>query len=160
VRVGPALTGIFRRYVLLMERNKLMTVKYECRRQNHIMPRPDRLRKVPSALAVDPRVALPHARLTPRDQVRQAMAALKNVLQERQNARLAVAREVRWCGLGVDEGTTDAHPRHGVPRTFHIPRTQRSGRNCGPRQERRPACAALASPGARSLQIKSDASWG
>eukprot|EP00730_Choanoeca_flexa_P002404 TRINITY_DN11036_c0_g1_i4.p2 TRINITY_DN11036_c0_g1~~TRINITY_DN11036_c0_g1_i4.p2 ORF type:complete len:283 (+),score=42.35 TRINITY_DN11036_c0_g1_i4:1476-2324(+) len=48
-------------YVLLIEKNKLLTIKHECRRQGYNMPRPDRFRKI-----------------------RKSMEALKTVVQERE----------------------------------------------------------------------------
>eukprot|EP00045_Choanoeca_perplexa_P003778 m.33347 g.33347 ORF g.33347 m.33347 type:complete len:284 (+) comp12225_c0_seq1:25-876(+) len=55
-------------YVLLMEKNKLLTIKHECKRQGYLIPRPDRFRKV-----------------------RKSMEALKFVVREREVARKQAA---------------------------------------------------------------------
>eukprot|EP00041_Stephanoeca_diplocostata_P041801 m.8995 g.8995 ORF g.8995 m.8995 type:complete len:329 (+) comp6795_c0_seq1:90-1076(+) len=87
-------------YVLLKERNMLFTVRQEARRMQTSMPAPERVRKV-----------------------RRGMAAIKQVLGERERAQLAAqkADPERWAQLRSEVEVVDT----GMRRT---PRKEKAGR--------------------------------
>ena len=67
------------RYVLLKERNMLLTLKYEANRQGFIMPAPERLKKVTIQFACTNGMF----NILLCFQVRQSMARIKLVIGER-----------------------------------------------------------------------------